>query len=369
MKEIKAIVDAYESLDFLHHQASLATVVRVEGSSYRRTGARMLVLDDGHYLGGISGGCLEGDALRRAQKAIASDKPSLVTYDTTQGDGQQIGVGLGCNGIIDVLFTPLRREGADNPVKILSSVASTRIPRIVITVTNCPELTGSLGKTWIYEEEGQFREAFHFKTILAELLKDIDTAREDQISKTISYNMGADAITLFIEVIHPAIHLVLYAGNYDMYPIVRMAGELGWHITVVTNTAGLDKSLFMLATKVLHAKGEEQPVIDPYSAILLMTHDYKTDFKILQTALSTAAGYIGLLGPRKRGLKMFEELVSEGKSIAETDVQRIYAPAGLDIGANSPEEIALSILAEITAHFAGRKGQSLRLRERTIHEN
>src|SRR5215831_15553094 len=100
MKEIQAIVKAYNEIDFSRTQAALATVVHVEGSSYRRMGARMLVLDNGTFLGGISGGCLEGDALRRARNAIAQNKPSVITYDTTQEDGQQVGVGLGCNGII-----------------------------------------------------------------------------------------------------------------------------------------------------------------------------------------------------------------------------------------------------------------------------
>src|SRR5580765_1415322 len=119
MKEIQSILSAYSQIDFSKTAAALATVVRVEGSSYRRTGARMLVLDNGTYLGGISGGCLEGDALRRAQKAIASEKASVVTYDTTKDDDHQVGVGLGCNGIIDVLFTPLN-PNEQNAVTILA---------------------------------------------------------------------------------------------------------------------------------------------------------------------------------------------------------------------------------------------------------
>src|SRR5215471_11696590 len=134
MKEIQSILNAYKQIDFTNTSAALATVVRVEGSSYRRTGARMLVLDNGTYLGGISGGCLEGDALRRAQKAIASDRPSLVTYDTTRDDEHQIGVGLGCNGIIDVLFTPLNAR-EENAVTILSRLPETRVPRLVVSVT------------------------------------------------------------------------------------------------------------------------------------------------------------------------------------------------------------------------------------------
>src|ERR1700749_607389 len=99
MKEIRAIVQAYRGIDLTRTRAALATVVRVEGSSYRRAGARMLVLDNGTYVGGISGGCLEGDALRRAQKGIALGRPSVITYDTTQDDAYQIGGGLGCQGI------------------------------------------------------------------------------------------------------------------------------------------------------------------------------------------------------------------------------------------------------------------------------
>src|SRR6185436_5352780 len=155
MKEIQSILNAYSQIDFSRMAAALATVVRVEGSSYRRTGARMLVLDNGNYLGGISGGCLEGDALRRAQKAIAQDKPSIITYDTTQEDGAQIGVGLGCNGIIDVLFTPLHKNDLSNPVELLSILTSIREPKIVVTIIAAKE-NELLGKTILYETDEQF---------------------------------------------------------------------------------------------------------------------------------------------------------------------------------------------------------------------
>src|SRR5215469_17888581 len=139
MKEIRTIVSAWQSIDFQTTRAALATVVQVEGSSYRRAGARMLVLDNGTYLGGISGGCLEGDALRRAQKGIALQRPSVITYDTTQDDDYQIGVGLGCQGIIDVLFIPLKPDDPQCPLKILAGIIGTRHPVVVITVTASPD--------------------------------------------------------------------------------------------------------------------------------------------------------------------------------------------------------------------------------------
>lgn len=369
MKEIKSIIDAYNTIDFPTTKAALATVARVEGSSYRRTGARMLVLDNGNYLGGISGGCLEGDALLRAQKAIAQNKPSIVTYDTTQDDGAQIGVGLGCNGIIDVLFTPLHAN-ENNPVKILSTLTETREPKVVTAITGCSETTNALGKATLYENDKQFEQAFPITEISCQVLNDIKHCVNNQSSATLNYKTAKDEdVKVFIEVILPVIHLVLYGGGYDVYPLVRIARELGWNVTVVTNINKAGKSLFAIANEVMHNKGEQQPVIDNYSAIVLMAHDYKTDFNNLRASFQTKAKYIGLLGPRKRTQKMFNALKEEGTSVSDENMDRTFSPAGLDIGAATPEEIALSICAEVRSVFANRKGMSLRSREGTIYGN
>jgi len=161
----------------------------------------------------------------------------------------------------------------------------------------------------------------------------------------------------------------LYGGGYDIYPLVRISREIGWDVTVVTNVHKADKSLFTLATNVLHNKSEQKPSFDSYTGIVLMAHDYKTDFSNLQQLLLTNTRYIGLLGPRKRSQKMFDAMAAEEHNISEENMQRIFAPAGLDIGAATPEEIALSICAEIRSVFAGRNGNSLRLREGTIYGN
>src|SRR5258705_5051751 len=116
MKEIKSIINAYSGIDFSTTKAALATVARVEGSSYRRTGARMLVLDNGTWLGGISGGCLEGDALRRGKPAIVRDRPSLEAYDNTPGNGHQIWAPPGCKGTLNRTFSPLAPRDNPKPV-------------------------------------------------------------------------------------------------------------------------------------------------------------------------------------------------------------------------------------------------------------
>lgn len=369
MKEIRTIVKAYDTIDFTTTKAVLATVARVEGSSYRRTGARMLVLDDGTYLGGISGGCLEGDALRRARKALVLGKPAIVTYDTTQEDSHQIGVGLGCNGIIDVLFTPLNTTDEQNPVKLLSALTNKRAPSIVVTITESSNRLNVLGKVLLYENDDQFLRSFVVDKIKTAVLSDIKDCMVRQKSRTVLYEDENNRIRAFIELILPVTQLVIYGSNADIYSQVRIARELGWDATVVTNVSKAEKSLYSLATRVISNTVREEPVIDQYTAVLLMAHDYKTDLLNLQKTLQTSASYIGLLGPRKRTDKMFGKMLEEGTPVSNADQQRIFSPAGLDIGADTPEEIALSIAAEVRCHFAGRKGMSLRLREGTIYEN
>ncbi|MEO6221321.1 MAG: XdhC family protein [Ginsengibacter sp.] len=368
MKEIISIVNAWRKTDFLKMKAALATVVRVDGSSYRRTGARMLVLDNGVYFGGISGGCLEGDALRKAQKAIFKNKPSIITYDTTQEDGQQVGIGLGCNGIIDILITPLDKSD-DDPVYLLSLISETREPRVLISIVECEENKGLLGKTILFKNEKQFLESFPIKDISLKALKDIQVALKNETSETVAYNAAEGTMKIFIEIIIPAIHLIIYGSNYDILPTATIGKELGWNVTVVTNIAKANKLLLEKATNIIDNKSGLQPWIDNYSAIVLMAHDYKTDINNLQQALTTTVPYIGLLGPRKRSEKMFDELNKQNIIISEQDMERIYAPCGLDIGAINPEEIALSIAAEIRACFAGRKGMPLKYRPGNIYSD
>lgn len=370
MKEIRIIVAACGQIDFSRNKAALATVARVEGSSYRRTGARMLVLDNGTYLGGISGGCLEGDALRRAQKAIAANQPSVVTYDTTRDDHNQIGVGLGCNGIIDVLFTPLDPLDATNIIGLLRDRMNSRQPRLLATITGCDAHPEVLGKTIPFENDAQWRRDFPVTELAEPVLADALNCLKTGDTQTLVYTAasGLEA-RICLEVLIPATHLILYGSNNDIYPMARIARELGWELTVMANPLKVEKSLFSLGAKVLHPKGSEHPEIDPYTAIVLMSHDYKTDLYHFQNLLGSEARYIGLLGPRKRAEKIFDELASAGISVPGDIMERIFAPAGLDIGALTPEEIALSIIAEIRACFAGRQGASLRLRQGAIHDD
>ncbi|MEN8249283.1 MAG: XdhC family protein, partial [Bacteroidota bacterium] len=134
MKEIKDILKTYDAIDKGTINLALATVIDVKGSSYRRTGARMLIQDDGTWTGGISGGCIEGDALKKAHLAMTSRKPVITTYDTSNKAEEQIGVSLGCNGVIQVLISHVDTNDSHNPIECLRPLTSTRKEVMVITV-------------------------------------------------------------------------------------------------------------------------------------------------------------------------------------------------------------------------------------------
>ncbi len=156
--------------------------------------------------------------------------------------------------------------------------------------------------------------------------------------------------------------------QYDVYPLARLTKETGWQVTVVSNPLKVNATFAKTIDRVLPGEQFTEIPFDDYTAIILMAHDYKTDKRNLPKALETSVPYIAMLGPRVRSEKIFRELEEENSAITEEDMKRIYAPAGLDIGALTPEEIALSLLAEIRTVLSHREGGFLRLRESTIHE-
>ena len=371
MKEIRSIIAAYDALDKELTSAALATVVRVEGSSYRRTGARMLVMDNGNWVGGISGGCLEGDALKRARLAITKSVSTLVTYDTTEDDSHQIGVGLGCNGIIDVLFTPLIFSDKNNPVEILKScLQEDRKSHILISITH---LEGDWEKLKagdiIHYQNHSSLSIFLNQSLIEEILNSINHQIAENKSSNISfYTDDQKKIELFVEIVNPEISVIIMGHQYDIYPLCNLLNQIGWRINIIADLQKLKGEIFNIADKVTTIDQVSSLPIDEFTAIILMSHDYKTDKNNLPIALATPAPYIGMLGPRIRSEKIWKELADEGNPINENDLDRIHAPIGLDIGAITPDEIALSLVAEIRASLSGREGGFLRLRKTSIHE-
>ncbi|MEE9374120.1 MAG: XdhC family protein [Saprospiraceae bacterium] len=362
MKEIRSIINHYKAIIGTKKRMALATVVNVEGSSYRREGARMLVVEDGTWVGGISGGCLEGDALRKAKNAIVKGIPSIVRYDTRDDDVFQIGVGLGCNGVIDVLISPIINHRS-NPIEILSRCMNKRQPSILLT---------SIGKSGNIPI-GTMQEIVlnrQLKTtdneeVNKKLEKEIGEVVLDKKSKIALLHGGKYEYKFFIEYLPPEMHLILYGANYDIYPLADIAKNIGWEVTVVCNPQKVDKALF---TKVNVVSIKSNKIIfDKYTAAILMAHDYKTDKNNLCSIINSDVAYIGMLGPQVRSKKILNELRIKYSDKWPSDLTNIHAPIGLDTGATSPEEIAISIIAEIRTYFSKRSGGYLKDRIDTIH--
>ncbi len=362
MKEIRKIIADYDALDHSKEKVALASVVNVEASSYRRIGARMLVRSSGIWTGGISGGCLEGDALKRSQMAIFKNTASKVVYDTMDDDQNQIGVGLGCNGRIEVLFTPIDPTDADNEIEQLRKIAGLDAPSIMVKIIDAEGNEDLLGKSILVEND---LENIDFQGIAKEELKqwisETTANRKPRIVECTT-NSGAK-LKLLIEYIRPETRLVIVGYNYDVNAFAGIANELGWEIHVVGRTKKLSKSLFNLAAQTLEFEQAEQVEVHDYTAVVLMSHDYNWDKELLPIFLEKNPAYIGMLGPKKRMQKMQAELPDDDLE----SLVNFHSPTGLDIGAESPEEIALSIASEIIATFRGRDGASLKFRKGTIH--
>ncbi|GAB3944654.1 XdhC family protein [Spirosoma harenae] len=365
MKEISRIVEVFEQIDFTQRKAALATVVWVEGSSYRRPGARMLITDDGRWEGAISGGCLEGDALRKARQVMLDGQPIVVTYDTMDDGANSFGVGLGCNGIIDVLIEPINPADAQNPVIFLKEFAQKRDVRALATILKSDSSEFLPGNRFVLTEQDA-------QPVPDWLLADMASVLSIGKPLTKAYTNNSDVIEIFIERIDPGIELIIFGAGYDVIPVAKLARELGWQVTVTDDCiAHLSPKRFPAATCVLYANRDvviDQLAITNRSAAVLMSHNFNYDRAVLQELLKTDIPYIGMLGPRKRFDKMQDEFERDRQFYSESALNRVHAPIGLDLGAETPDEIALSIIAEVKAFFMKRTGSFLKDKSGPIHE-
>ena len=370
MKEIHDIIKAFDEAQELGKQTALATVVHVEGSSYRRPGARMLIEEDGRLTGAISGGCLEGDALRKALLVMTEKKSKLVTYDTMDDDDAKFGVGLGCNGIIQVLIEPIDSANPNNPIQYLKSLNEKRQKSVLVTLFSLLDKKDpQYGTCLLLKEDENLID--HTPVLKNVLMADASDALTNQTSSFKNYISENQNLTAFIEVIEPPVSVIIIGAGNDVMPLVNMADILGWETTVIDGRANYaKKERFVSACQVLVSKPEhvlEQIVVDERTVFLLMTHNYNYDMAMLRQLLQKSISYIGMLGPKKKRERMLNELKDEGLTFTEQQLSILHSPVGLDIGAETSEEIALSILAEIKALFAGRDVQSLRTIKEVIH--
>lgn len=313
---------------------ALATVVATRGSTYRRAGARLLVPDEGEPIGNISGGCLEADVARIGREVIAAGAPRLVEFDMTADADAVWGYGLGCNGAIELFVEPT--AGA------LESVAALRTGQGSCLVI---PLTGANAGSHLLETDGVAAAALH----------------DGRPRVT-----AADGERTYYEPLVSPLRLLVCGAGHDAIPLVRQAGQLGWRVVVVdVRKALLTPSRFPGASEFASpdpaaAGADLSP--DERTAAVLMNHNYLRDIAYLRSFLDAQLFYLGVLGPRGRTEQMLAEI-----GVPDA-IGRLHAPAGLDIGAEGPEEVAHAIVSEILAVTRGRRGEPLSKRSGPIHE-
>jgi xanthine dehydrogenase accessory factor len=370
VKEIIDIVTAFNEADKQGKKTALATVVLVEGSAYRRAGARMLITEDGQLTGAISGGCLEGDALRKARLVILQQQPMLVTYDTTDDDDAKLGVGLGCNGIIHILIEPITPQ-PNNPINLLNAIVNNRKPAVLVTLFSVDDRKAPQPGTCLcLTETDQLINGIENAPYLGNLQSDAGQVLKDQRSANREYIDGV-TYTGFVEYVKPVISLVVVGAGNDAIPLTKIGAVLGWDITVIDgrNNYALPER-FASAKKVIVARPEQalgHIELNDWTAFVLMTHNYIYELNLLKELLPLNPPYIGILGPKKKLERMLTELEDTGTKITPEQLNKIYGPTGLDIGSEGAEEIALSIVAEIKAVLSARNGLSLRNKSAAIH--
>jgi xanthine dehydrogenase accessory factor len=329
--------------------AVLITLVRAEGSSYRRPGARLLLGAQGEYAGTISGGCLETEVLRKATWLVRQGAV-VERYSTMFDDTAEVPFGLGCGGIVDLLLEPV-----DTPecAALMTALQAAIAGEEVTVLSWLPHKGRGLARA-VLSATGDF--AFASEALTESELVD---ARAAVLRGTerMSDEIFSERITA------PQRLFVLGAGD-DAKPLVSMGALLGWHVTVMDGRAQLARSeRFPEAERVAVVSSASPEVlgIRPDDAVVLMTHSYEQDRELLAAVLPLQPRYLGLLGARHRSSLLVSEVALKlGRTIAAC-CDQIYAPVGLDLGGDGPEAIALAVIAEVQACCMGKLGTSRRL--------
>ncbi len=358
MKEIKEILKHVGDLAD-GEKAILATVVDVRGSGYRLPGARMLILENGDTFGTVSGGCLEADVLERAKKVLSSGQAEVFTYDTTGDEDSVFSLNMGCRGIVDILLEPVDKDCM--LIRSFQALLEMRFPQKIATLIKTDsEVDVNIGGRVFYcdLEQYDFVALPRFLEILDDLKIVESLPSSGYTPETKSIRLPQGDFTFAFEVLEPPIEVKLFGAGADAVPFVRIASELGWQVTVHDHRpAFLTEARFPEAQILVHQTVDEPPQIqaDDRTAGVIMTHNYARDRFILPELLDSNAFYVGALGPKRRTEQLLEEIATTGRTFTEEKLARLFAPVGLDIGADTPESIALSIIGEIQSVLKNRQ--------------
>jgi len=365
MRELKEIVRHLETHE---GPAALATVVDVQGSSYRLPGAKMLVMPDGTFVGTVSGGCVEADVLERAARVIESGSPEVFLYDTTVDESSVFSLNMGCRGVVRVLLEKVTRDHP-YPAFLKTCVEKGDSGYVAAGLGSPGSGEGGIRRAY-FDSEGN-----RLSGDCAEFAADHVRAKAvagpggQRPSEVISDEDGKD---YFVEYVSAPRKLLILGAGADAIPLSDLASNLGWSVTVYDHRPlYASRERFPMAERVIVERPEnlsEKVDLTKDTAAVVMSHNLENDKEYLGALLASEVFYVGALGPRIRTEEMLEGFRESGNEVPESRLRALYAPVGLDTGASEPETIAVAIIAEIQAAGSGRPGRSLRDRRGPIYD-
>lgn len=356
-KETAQIFGRVHRLPAAGRRAALATVVRVQGSAYRRPGAKLLIEQDRQTMGSVSGGCLEADVSEVALQVLREGAARRLHYDTGADDRVIWGLGLGCAGSIDVFVQDATGEDALKVAERVCELVGGDKPFAVSTVVGGG---GPVGRTLAVASDGNFTGS------TAERALDLEIAREAsrRIAGRDSQLHEVGPAEVFTEVLTPPPHLILFGANDDAIAICGYASDIGFRVTVVDHRPALlaaDRFPGAAARVTLRPEEDARALpLGPRTYAVVKTHSFAQDRDWARKLLDGGVPYVGLLGPRARTQEILRQIGAEAGD-------RVYGPVGLDLGAEGAEQVALAIVAELLAAHTSREPAHLREKESAIH--
>lgn len=372
MSALNDLLHAIETAAAQGEETVLATVVKVEGSAYRRPGARMLIPFHGRTIGTISGGCLEQDLAKKAWWLTESAEPVVRRYSTgatEEEDDEQsaLAFGLGCNGTVFVMLERLRPKSPSIALKLLRQVRDRQEPAAMATIIATSRRTSVRVGDQVVSGAGP---ALRNPTLDFTVRKALRKTLTEKKSSLRLYSGSHGDVEVFFEYLAPPPRLVIFGAGHDAQPLVRMSKLLGWHVSVIDSRGHFARpERFPQADAVILADLDGAfdlaPLIND-AAVAVMTHSYRQDRHWLGQLLQGAPAYVGQLGPRERTERLLSDIRQH--SPASGVLQTLHYPMGLDLGGDAPESVALSILAEMTAALNQRNGGMLKHRNKPIYQ-
>jgi len=347
--------------------AVLATVIAVEGSAYRRPGAKMLLRPDGVGAGSITAGCLEDEVRALADDVLADGAPRVETWDLTGDDDDDVwGLGVGCNGVITVLLEPL--DGSYRPIV---EARQANEPIAVATVVG-GETDHRVGDRAYYRPTEGFESDDIPEAVLDELREPAEALLDGGDGETITVDTPTGSVEVFLDAVTAPPELVVFGSGHDIGPVVELAKRVDFRVTVVSfRGAQADPDSFPAADGVLSASPRDVADLRDWDAdtyAVVMSHNFLDDRLTLEQLLETPTQYIGLMGPQKRFEEMCADFAEEDRPITDAERSRIFTPIGLSLGGDTPYQIAFSIVGELLAVANDRRPEHLSRREGPIHD-